>query len=79
VPFIYQMLTLTCFNSLCPGKHFAEADIWLATATVVATLQIEKAKDGAGNFIAPVAAFTTGFVRYAIFGHLDVDGALITL
>jgi len=75
--FIYlQVQTLICLNSLCPGKHFAEASIWLATATVVAALHIEKAKDNAGNFIAPDAAFGSGFVWYTIFGHFDADSVL---
>ena len=73
------MLALICLNSLCPGKHFAEADIWLAMATVVATLQIEKAKDDTGSCITPDAAFTSGFVRCAISGHFDVNSVLITL
>jgi hypothetical protein len=73
------MQTLICFNSICPGKQFAEANIWLATATIVAALQIEKAKDSAGNFITPDAAFAVGFVRYAIFGHLNEGGVLINV
>jgi hypothetical protein len=50
-------------NSVCPGKQFAEANVWLAAATVVATMQIEKAKDDAGNFIIPDVAFAPGVVR----------------
>jgi hypothetical protein len=71
------MQNLICFNSVCPGKQFAEANIWLVTATVVAALQIEKAKDDAGNFITPDAAFVSAFVWYAIFDHLDTYGTLI--
>jgi hypothetical protein len=76
--FIYLwMQNFICFNSICPGKQFAEANIWLATATVVAALQIEKAKDDAGNFITPDAAFASAFVWYAIFDHLYTYGVLI--
>jgi hypothetical protein len=38
-------------------------------------MQIEKAKDDAGNFITPDAAFSPGFIRYTTFDHLD--GVLI--
>jgi len=51
---------------VCPGKQFAEANIWLVTATVVAALQIEKAKDDAGNFITPDAAFVSAFVCHPV-------------
>jgi hypothetical protein len=76
VLFIYHsMWTLICINSLCPGKQFAEANIWLATATVVAALQIEKAKDDTGNFITPDAAFTDGLSRcLGISGGVSVSG-----
>ena len=50
----------------------------LATATIVAVLQIEKARDDVGNFITPSddVAFDLGFVKHAIFGHLHADDVL---
>jgi hypothetical protein len=71
------MQNLICLYSICPGRQFAEANVWLAIATVVAALQIEKAKDHAGNFITPNASFSTNSLsRYAIFRHLDTGSVL---
>ncbi|KAI0826661.1 cytochrome P450 [Trametes gibbosa] len=37
----------------CPGVHLAEASLWLAMVSMLATLDFSKAKDGAGNTIEP--------------------------
>jgi cytochrome P450 len=46
----------------CPGKHFAEANVWLAIARIVATFDITRALDDHGEEITPPAAFVDGFV-----------------
>jgi cytochrome P450 len=46
----------------CPGKHFAEVNIWLAIARIVATFDISPLVDKQGEKIIPPAAFTDGFI-----------------
>lgn len=47
----------------CPGKLFIETTIWLAVASMTATLHISKAFDDHGREISPPCEFTSGFVR----------------
>jgi len=49
----------------CPGRLFADANIWLAMVHITATFDISKALDKEGNEIALNAGnFTGGFVRF---------------
>jgi len=43
---------------ICPGQHFADAMLWFAIATILATARLSKAKDEFGNEILPFVAFT---------------------
>ncbi|KAF4596839.1 hypothetical protein EYR38_008230 [Pleurotus pulmonarius] len=45
---------------ICPGRHLAAASIWIAVATVFATVNINKVKDEDGNEIIPELDFETG-------------------
>lgn len=47
---------------VCAGKHFAEVNIWLAIARIVATFDISQLVDEHGEKIIPAAAFTNGFI-----------------
>ncbi|KAI0768396.1 cytochrome P450 [Irpex lacteus] len=49
---------------ICPGRHLAEANIWLAIVRILATFTIMKAKDANGNSIEPVVKWGTGLVRH---------------
>ncbi|KAI3612779.1 cytochrome p450 [Moniliophthora roreri] len=48
----------------CPGRHFADAGVWLSIARMVATMHIAKSKDDMGREITPEVAFESGFVRH---------------
>ena len=48
---------------LCPGRLFADTTLFLAIAGIVATLNIDKARDSEGNVITPEAEFFSAFVR----------------
>jgi len=48
----------------CPGKWFAESNVWLLVANVIAMFDIEKALDNAGNIITPPGDYTAGYVRH---------------
>ncbi|KAJ3715687.1 cytochrome P450 [Lentinula raphanica] len=48
----------------CPGRHFADRNVWLVAASLVSATIIGKAEDDAGNEITPEAKFLDGFVRH---------------
>jgi len=43
---------------VCPGRHFAEESVWLAVATILATLTVSKAIGDDGKEIEPSGSFT---------------------
>ncbi|KDQ25622.1 hypothetical protein PLEOSDRAFT_1078104 [Pleurotus ostreatus PC15] len=45
---------------ICPGRHLAVASIWIAVATIFATVDINRVKDVDGNEITPELEFETG-------------------
>lgn len=47
---------------ICPGRHFAMDTIWTAEAHMLATFNIEKASDEAGNAVEPTEEYTTGLI-----------------
>jgi cytochrome P450 len=47
----------------CPGQHFAEANLWLAIARIVATFDISKSLNAEGEEITPPGNFTEGSLR----------------
>jgi len=49
---------------ICPGKTFADANLWLSIANFIATMDIKKAVDEDGNVINPAVAFTVGAIRH---------------
>lgn len=46
----------------CPGRQFADSNIWLAIASMTATLHIAKALDEDGGEITPPYEYTNGIV-----------------
>ena len=48
---------------VCPGKAFAEANVWLLMANIVATMNIEKSVDEMGQPITPSPEYIGSFVR----------------
>ena len=49
---------------ICPGKAFAEANLWLVFANTIALMDIRKVLDKDGNPITPTGEFELGTVRY---------------
>ncbi|EKM55856.1 uncharacterized protein PHACADRAFT_256765 [Phanerochaete carnosa HHB-10118-sp] len=52
---------------ICPGRYFAMESMWIAMACVLATLNVEKAVDEAGNVIEPSGEYTSGLISYPVF------------
>lgn len=48
---------------ICPGRHFAMESLWVLIVYVLATLQIDKAKDADGKVIEPSGEYTSGMLR----------------
>ncbi|KAF7346446.1 Cytochrome P450 [Mycena sanguinolenta] len=49
---------------ICAGRHAADATLWAATVSLLATFNIGKAKDAAGKEIEIEDVFTDGMVSY---------------
>ncbi|EIM84314.1 cytochrome P450 [Stereum hirsutum FP-91666 SS1] len=51
---------------ICPGRFMARESVWLAVASILATLKIEKAVDDQGKEIEPVDDHMSGIVAYPL-------------
>ena len=47
----------------CPGKAFAEANLWTVIANTIAVMDIRKVLDEDGNPITPAGGFESGAIR----------------
>jgi len=58
----------TCFfgfgRRLCPGRHLALDSMWLSIVCILATFDIQKARDAQGNEITPKVEYYTALLRY---------------
>ncbi|KAI0298977.1 cytochrome P450 monooxygenase [Multifurca ochricompacta] len=48
----------------CPGKTFADANVWLVSACIIAAFQAPVSRNESGEKVVPQAKFTSGFVRH---------------
>ena len=67
-------------HSICPGRHLADVNIWLAIVRILSVFTITKAKDADGNTIEPDVKWGTGLVRCVciradrvVSGHRKTD------
>lgn len=51
---------------ICPGRYFAMDSMWIAMAHILATVNIEKAVDDAGNILEPSGEYTSGLISYPV-------------
>ncbi|KAG1837792.1 cytochrome P450 [Suillus subalutaceus] len=51
----------------CPGRHAADASVWSAIVTMLATVEFSSAKDDQGKVIEFTPQFTTGLTQYLVF------------
>ncbi|EUC61305.1 cytochrome P450 family protein [Rhizoctonia solani AG-3 Rhs1AP] len=47
---------------VCPGNHIADVSVWLAIASLAATMDINKTRDSNGVYVEPVTEWSSGFV-----------------
>ncbi|THU85430.1 cytochrome P450, partial [Dendrothele bispora CBS 962.96] len=57
---------------VCPGRYLAETGLWLAIATILTTLSIQKAKDENGKEIEPEIKFADGMVSQTYPFRCDI-------
>jgi cytochrome P450 len=50
-------------SRVCPGKAFADANVWMAAVCIIAAFQAPVSLDERGEKVVPPAQFTSGFVR----------------
>ena len=55
----------------CAGRQFAESNVWLAVAGIVAAFAIDRARDACGREEVPPAEFIDGLIR-CVFDFVDV-------
>jgi hypothetical protein len=48
---------------LCPGRHLAEASLWLVVSSLLTVFDIEAAKDEKGQDIIPDEVYTNANTR----------------
>jgi len=58
---------------ICPGRHTADASLWAAMATMLATLNISLAKDDDGQAINFTSEFTTGVSRHPVIFPCNIS------
>ena len=49
---------------VCIGKHLAEASVWVAVASMLSSMNIEKGRDDRGNEIEPEVELTSGLTSH---------------
>ncbi|KAJ8522782.1 hypothetical protein ONZ45_g656 [Pleurotus djamor] len=49
---------------ICPGRHVATASIWIAVATIFATVDVSRVKDEQGNEVIPPQEFHVGITSH---------------
>ncbi|KAF9456701.1 cytochrome P450 [Collybia nuda] len=49
---------------ICPGRHLADASLWIVMVSVLATLDISKVVDDKGREITPEVVFTSGITSH---------------
>ncbi|KAJ8480992.1 hypothetical protein ONZ45_g15455 [Pleurotus djamor] len=49
---------------ICPGRHVATSSVWIAVATIVATLDVSRAKDELGREIVPSREVNEGITSH---------------
>lgn len=57
---------------VCPGKAFADANVWMAAACIIAAFQAPVSLNERGEKVMPPAQFTSGFVRHPVPFSCDI-------
>ncbi|PCH38765.1 cytochrome P450 [Wolfiporia cocos MD-104 SS10] len=47
---------------ICPGRHFADTNVWITAASLISAFHIGKARDAAGHAITPSSKMQPGLI-----------------
>ncbi|KAG5650208.1 hypothetical protein H0H81_000309 [Sphagnurus paluster] len=64
---LQEYFTAQVQKRICPGRHFAEANLWIAIASILASFTISKAIGEDGKEITPEINLCCGLTRQAAF------------
>jgi cytochrome P450 len=48
---------------ICPGRHMAQASVWIAAASMLASFDIAKAVNADGSVVEPSGEYTTEMLK----------------
>ncbi|KAI0297971.1 cytochrome P450 [Russula brevipes] len=68
--FFIHLSTTSCRE--CPGKHFADGNVWFVSACIIAAFQAPVSHNEAGEKVVPPVQFTSGFVRHPVPFSCDI-------
>lgn len=74
----HTSLDLNRSSSFCVGRYLAEANVWIAAASLLTAFDIVKAKDESGQEIVPDVKMIEAIIRYEFFSPcalIDADCA----
>jgi len=54
---------------VCAGRYFADASLWIAIASLLATFRFMKPLDSDGKEVDPIFEWTTGLVSQVSFSR----------
>ena len=73
-----MQLVFTGIYSICPGRHLAEASVWIVIATILSAFEILPVKDDNGNPIIPKADFHSAITRCVYPFQVPTSGTYIS-
>ncbi|GJE97079.1 hypothetical protein PsYK624_132890 [Phanerochaete sordida] len=50
---------------VCPGRYLAHDMLWIAIVRILAVMDVQKARDAAGNIVGPGIEFITALTSHA--------------
>ena len=53
-------------DSVCPGRHLAEASVWIFVATFLAAFEVVPTQDEKGNDKVPEPVFINAITRFVV-------------
>ena len=59
----FWLYHLSSPSRVCPGKAFADANVWIAAACIIAAFEAPVSRNERGEKVVPLPQFTSGFVR----------------
>lgn len=62
-PYLSSSCQMSIYCRVCPGRHLAEAGVWLVIASILASFEVRPVKGENGKETMPEIEFSTGLTR----------------